>query len=353
VPTADLEKYRVSNCTEQIGSRPVKSYSRDPENEFFLPRELADSRQQIAIRGVTMADKSEPAGIYQVWHKEDDGFVHAINVESGNLLGALIMPLVRDGEFGGDRVTYLIEVARPSTFGDVIVNPEGAAYEIHDYKGMGPRFKEIEFQHSKMPTTEQNRPVRPLTEQLIDAVLLDAWPGKAAIVDFGIDSTEHLGALQYAIKFGEVTPQELDAAMGNGAKLTEIVQRGENPYRDVTFHTSWDKMFLESPEEPGGQDNKALFAEIRADEHAARVRDYGEADAATYDQRVRDGAATVNHLPPELAPLTEPEMERAVFEAERSWSPITDKTRFASILHEDTKREVAPERGSKDYDREM
>jgi hypothetical protein len=35
---------------------------------------------------------------------------------------------------------------------------------------------------------------------------------------------------------------------------------------------------------------KELAAEIRADEHAARIRDYGEADAATYEQRVRDGA---------------------------------------------------------------
>src|SRR5262249_28262894 len=31
VPTADLEKYRVSSSTEQYGRRPVKSFSRDPE----------------------------------------------------------------------------------------------------------------------------------------------------------------------------------------------------------------------------------------------------------------------------------------------------------------------------------
>ncbi|HWT80194.1 MAG TPA: hypothetical protein VN648_15530 [Candidatus Methylomirabilis sp.] len=46
---------------------------------------------------------------------------------------------------------------------------------------------------------------------------------------------------------------------------------------------------------------KKLFAEIKADEHAARVRDYGEADAATYEQRVREGAATVRHLEPDPA----------------------------------------------------
>jgi hypothetical protein len=34
----------------------------------------------------------------------------------------------------------------------------------------------------------------------------------------------------------------------------------------------------------------ALRAEIKADTHAARVRDYGEEDAASYEQRVREGA---------------------------------------------------------------
>ena len=99
--------------------------------------------------------------------------------------------------------------------------------------------------------------VRPLTEQLIEAAHLDVWPSIAAIVDFGIDSESHLGALQFAIKYGEVTSQELDAAMGDGAKLTEIAQRGDNPYRDVTFRTSWDNLRLESEE----QDASELFSE--------------------------------------------------------------------------------------------
>lgn len=131
-----------------------------------------------------------------------------------------------------------------------------------------------------MPTKEQSddidrpidRPLRPLTEQLINAVLLDVWPGNAAIIDFGIDSSSHLGALQFAIKHGEVTPQELDAAMGNGAKLTEIAQRGDNPYRDVVFHTSWDKMRLEPLDEPAGEDNEALFTETASDPGVTTVQ---------------------------------------------------------------------------------
>jgi hypothetical protein len=49
VPTADLEKYRVSNSEEQIGRRPVSSFSRDPENEFFLPRALAERRERLLV----------------------------------------------------------------------------------------------------------------------------------------------------------------------------------------------------------------------------------------------------------------------------------------------------------------
>jgi hypothetical protein len=88
--------------------------------------------------------------------------------------------------------------------------------------------------------------IRPLTQQLIHSAIFDTWPGNAAVLDFGIDSDRHLGALHHAIRHGEVSPQELDAAMGSGAKLTEIVRRGKNPYCDVTFKTSWDLMSLES-----------------------------------------------------------------------------------------------------------
>jgi hypothetical protein len=35
---------------------------------------------------------------------------------------------------------------------------------------------------------------------------------------------------------------------------------------------------------------KSLAEEIRLDSHAARIRDYGAEDAATYDQRVQEGA---------------------------------------------------------------
>jgi hypothetical protein len=45
VLTSDLEKYRVSNSKEEIAGRRVASFSRDPSTEFFLPRDLAESRK--------------------------------------------------------------------------------------------------------------------------------------------------------------------------------------------------------------------------------------------------------------------------------------------------------------------
>ena len=93
-----------------------------------------------------------------------------------------------------------------------------------------------------VPPDFEQRPIRPLTQQLIECCQLDAWPSHATVVDFGIDSSSHLGAIQYALREELVTPQELDAAMGKGDKLTEIAQRGDNLYRDVTFKTSWDDM---------------------------------------------------------------------------------------------------------------
>ncbi len=55
---------------------------------------------------------------------------------------------------------------------------------------------------------------------------------------------------------------KLDAALGSGAKLTEIAQRGGNPYRHVTFKTSWDDLL---PEEAEG-------ASPPSDERAIRER---------------------------------------------------------------------------------
>jgi hypothetical protein len=88
--------------------------------------------------------------------------------------------------------------------------------------------------------------MKPNTHQLVDCIMLDIMPGLAAMVDFGMDSgTEVFGALQWALKHEQCTPEELDQALGDGPMLTEIVNRGSNPYA-CTIKTSWDDM---SPEE--------------------------------------------------------------------------------------------------------
>ncbi len=88
---------------------------------------------------------------------------------------------------------------------------------------------------------EQLLSVRPTTRSLIMSMLVDSWPNHAAVVDFGIDSQKHYEALYFPIREAEIMPNALDAALGDGPKLTGLVRESEcNPHKDVEFHTSWD-----------------------------------------------------------------------------------------------------------------
>ena len=88
---------------------------------------------------------------------------------------------------------------------------------------------------------EQLAAARPTTRHLVSSILLDAWPNHTAAVDFGIDSQKHYEALYFPIREGEITPEALDAALGDGQKLTALVREApSNPHKDVEFHTSWD-----------------------------------------------------------------------------------------------------------------
>ena len=83
--------------------------------------------------------------------------------------------------------------------------------------------------------------VRPVTESVYLCLLLDVWPSPAGVMDFGIKSQSHYGALQHAVREDEVTPGQLDQACGNGAALTSLIRPG-NPYYGVEFQTPWDAM---------------------------------------------------------------------------------------------------------------
>jgi hypothetical protein len=86
-------------------------------------------------------------------------------------------------------------------------------------------------------------PIREVSRTAYDAILADEWPTPAGIVDFGIDSPDHLGALQYEFRTGRVSLQELDDALGWGPALTRLI-REDNPYHGVTFKTRWDSIMV-------------------------------------------------------------------------------------------------------------
>jgi hypothetical protein len=82
--------------------------------------------------------------------------------------------------------------------------------------------------------------IRNGTQHLIDCLMLDVWPRASVLVDFAITTQEQLGALQYALKRGHRTAEEFDAAMGSGAKLTDLCRVPGQPYV-VQFEDPWDE----------------------------------------------------------------------------------------------------------------
>ena len=88
---------------------------------------------------------------------------------------------------------------------------------------------------------EQLLSVRPTTRNLVTSMLSDSWPSHGAVVDFGIDTQKHYEALCFPIREAEIMPKVLDAALGDGPKLTALTREAaSNPHKDVEFHTSWD-----------------------------------------------------------------------------------------------------------------
>lgn len=91
--------------------------------------------------------------------------------------------------------------------------------------------------------------VRKTADEVYYCLLLDVWPGPAAVADFGLTSDAHYGALQYAIRENDVGPRELDDALGNGARLTALITN-DNPYHGVKFSTPWDSIMVRHDEIP-------------------------------------------------------------------------------------------------------
>lgn len=121
---------------------------------------------------------------------------------------------------------------------------------------------------------EQLAQVRDTTRNLIDAVLMDAWPRNAAIIDFGLDSQKHYEALYYPIRAGEIMPKELDAALGRGTRLTALALAApSNPHKDVEFYTSWDAMRGTKPPKGSVSEAEKLRRMLGMDEKEPSTRD--------------------------------------------------------------------------------
>ena len=60
-------------------------------------------------------------------------------------LAALVLPYMNKDEPETKRVTPLVDDARTITYGDVIVNPNHAAFEIYKPHCGGTAFREIDF----------------------------------------------------------------------------------------------------------------------------------------------------------------------------------------------------------------
>jgi hypothetical protein len=96
--------------------------------------------------------------------------------------------------------------------------------------------------------------IRSAAQDCYDSLMMDEWPRNAARCDFGLDTPEHLGALQYAIRHG-TSVYELDMVLGSGEKITTLCRSyRDNDYaKRVTFVTAWDKMAATEDPDDGDQ----------------------------------------------------------------------------------------------------
>lgn len=91
--------------------------------------------------------------------------------------------------------------------------------------------------------SKELREAEPATRDLVISVLLDEWPNQAAVADFGIDSQMHYEALYYPIRNQEISPKQLNEALGSGQKITALVRDApSNPHKAIEFQTAWDLM---------------------------------------------------------------------------------------------------------------
>jgi hypothetical protein len=114
--------------------------------------------------------------------------------------------------------------------------------------------------------------IRPVTKHLWDAIWFDSYPAPAAYVDFGIDTDDHFLALYNAVRAGDIDHEQLDAVLGDGAKITALVNsvEGCNP-KGLVFKTDWD-FFREAMDE---QRTKSAEPQVTKPKQKPRQRERG------------------------------------------------------------------------------
>jgi len=106
--------------------------------------------------------------------------------------------------------------------------------------------------HLKRGYEPDQRPLNDLSmaTRLVRCLTDNTWPTPATVMDFGIESEAHFGALQHAVRCGR-TAYDLDRVMGDGPAITQIVRSVPNqPYASVEFRTAFDDMaeLMKEPE---------------------------------------------------------------------------------------------------------
>jgi hypothetical protein len=130
MPTKDRDALKLDPLNRPIVGQEFRE----------LAAEIKSDEQAARVRdGVEAAP--EPCGTYQVWQRNGEEFRHVANVEAGNYLAAVMLPIFKKGTPGTERVSWLVDDARPTGYGDRIVDPLGKAYELYqpDFGGAALR----------------------------------------------------------------------------------------------------------------------------------------------------------------------------------------------------------------------
>jgi len=89
--------------------------------------------------------------------------------------------------------------------------------------------------------------IRPVAQKTFDAIMLDSWPdGMAPYVDYGMDTADKQRVYEcyhYGIRNGHITLEQFNEALGDGPKLTALVNgMPGNPHPGIKIETAYDGM---------------------------------------------------------------------------------------------------------------